>query len=173
MGGRPTSSPDSTSENLFGVNQDSGRVECEPSRLFLGSAYTFGWLAGLALGFYGVFLVPAGPRPGGILMSAGVFLALVGNVGVAMLVRWLTGTRLGAMIVLAAWIPIVLVFASSRPEGDLLLRASTAGYLFLVIGATAPVVVAVIGSPRRGLSAIPASRSGSRPGSRPGSGPGS
>ncbi len=152
-----------------GVYEGSGVADGEPSRLFLGPAYTVGWLAGLALGFYGVFLVPVGPRPGGILLSVGVVLALVGNVGVATLVRWLTGTRLGAMIVLAGWIPVVLLFASSRPEGDLILRASTTGYLFLVIGAIAPVVVAMLGSPRRGLSVILASQSDSRPDSKPGS----
>jgi hypothetical protein len=145
----------------------------EPSRLFLGSAYTFGGLLGLVLGFYGVFLVPVGPRPGGIPLSVGVACALVGNGGAAMLVRWFTGTRLGAMIVLAGWVPIVLWFGSARPEGDLLVRASVTGYLFLVVGVVVPVVVAVVGPPRRGLFAILAAgpHPHPHPRPRPGSGP--
>ncbi|AEH08351.1 hypothetical protein FsymDg_0839 [Candidatus Protofrankia datiscae] len=129
--------------------------DLEMSRLFLGSAYTFGAFGGLALGLYGVFLVPAGPRPGGVLLSVGIAVAMVGNTGLAVLARWLTGTRLGAVIPLAGWVPIVLWLAAARPEGDLLLQAKAAGYLFMVLGALAPVVVAMIGLPPRGLSAVP------------------
>nr|WP_131769542.1 DUF6113 family protein [Candidatus Protofrankia californiensis] len=129
--------------------------DLEMSRSFLGSAYTFGAFGGLALGLYGVFLVPAGPRLGGVLLSVGVAVAVLGNVGLAALVRWLTGTRLGAVILLVGWVPIVLWLAAARPEGDLLLQAKTAGYLFMVFGALAPVIVAMIGLPPRGLSALP------------------
>jgi hypothetical protein len=73
------------------------------------------------------------------------------------------------VIVLAGWVPIVLWFGSTRPEGDLLVRASVTGYLFLVVGAVVPVVVAVVGPPRRGLSAILAA--GPHPRPVPGSGP--
>ncbi len=128
----------------------------EPGRAFLGVSYVFGVVAGLALGVYGVVLVPAGPRPGGTLISIGLLLALFGNTGVPFLVRWLTGTRLGAMIPLVGWIPAVLLLASSRTEGDLLLKATATGYLFLGIGVFAPVVVAVFGQARRGLTALPA-----------------
>ncbi len=158
---------------VSGSDSGSGAgAGAEPSRAFLGSAYVFGWLVGLALGFYGVFLVPVGPRPGGVLLSVGVAFALAGNTAAALLVRWFTGTRLGAMIVAVGWIPIVLCFGVARPEGDLLLTAGTAGYLFLVVGAIAPVVVAMLGSPRRGLSATLAtgprgSASGPHPDQRP------
>lgn len=132
-----------------------GPGAAEPSRLFLASAYVFGGLAGVALGLYGVFLVPAGPRPGGTLLSIGLLLALVGNAGAALFVRWLTGTRLGAMVPLVGWIPVVLLLAASRTEGDLMLRATTTGYLFLGVGMLAPVVVAVLGRARRGLTGLP------------------
>ncbi len=153
------------------VNAVSGSG-AEPSRAFLGAAYVFGWLVGLALGFYGVFLVPVGPRPGGVLLSVGVAFALAGNAAAALLVRWFTGTRLGAMIVAAGWIPVVLCFGVARPEGDLLLTADTAGYLFLLVGAIVPVVVAMLGPPRRGLSATlatgsPGSVSAPHPDQRP------
>ncbi|ABW10323.1 hypothetical protein Franean1_0867 [Parafrankia sp. EAN1pec] len=127
----------------------------EPHRAFLGVSYAFGIVAGLVLGVYGVVLVPSGPRPGGALISIGLLLALFGNTGVPFLVRWLTGTRLGAMIPLVGWIPVVLLLASSRTEGDLLLKATATGYLFLGIGVFAPVVVAVFGQARRGLTALP------------------
>ncbi|WP_242424623.1 DUF6113 family protein [Frankia sp. EI5c] len=131
------------------------RGDAEPGRLFLGASYAFGVVAGFALGLYGVVLVAEGPRPGGFLISVGLLLALFGNAGLAYLMRWLTGTRLGAMVVLAGWTPVVLALASSRTEGDVLLRASAAGYLFLLFGLLAPVVVAVVGQARRGLTALP------------------
>jgi len=122
---------------------------------FLGASYVFGVVAGVLLGVYGVLLVPAGPRIGGTLLSAGLALAVVGNAGLAMLVRWLTGTRLGAMIPLAGWLPMVALLGSTRTEGDIMLRASVTGYLFLGVGVLVPVVVAVLGRTRRGLTALP------------------
>ncbi|WP_347280137.1 DUF6113 family protein [Frankia sp. CcI49] len=132
----------------------SSRPE-EPGRAFLVGSYVFGVIAGFVLGLYGVVLVASGPRPGGTLISVGLLLALIGNTGVPLLVRWLTGTRLGAMIPLIGWTPIVLALAASRTEGDLLLKATATGYLFLAIGVLAPVVVAVLGRARRGLTALP------------------
>jgi hypothetical protein len=136
----------------------ASRREKEPSRIFLGGAYAFGVLLGAALGLYGVVAVPTGPRPGGTLLSLGLGLALVGNVGAALLVRWFTGTRLGAMVVLVGWIPVVLLLGTARQEGDLLLQATTPGYLFLAIGSLAPASVAVFGAARRGFTALPPPR---------------
>ncbi|MEX5636490.1 DUF6113 family protein [Parafrankia sp. FMc2] len=138
-----------------------------PGRVFLSGSYAFGVLAGFVLGLYGVVLVAAGPRPGGFLISIGLLMALIGNAGAALLVRWLTGTRLGAMIILVGWLPIVLALASSRTEGDLLLKASATGYLFLGIGVLTPVVVAVVGKARRGLTALPPMAAPPRVPSRP------
>lgn len=121
--------------------------------MFLGAAYALGVWAGVLLGLFGVFAVPAGPRLGTVLLSYGVGLAAVGNSAVALLVRWLAGTRLGAAVVLFGWVPTVVWLGAARPEGDLLLPATTLGYLFLAIGALAPVAVAVFGQPRRGLTA--------------------
>jgi hypothetical protein len=147
----PFESPGPTSGVATAVADD----DREPTRRFLAAAYVFGALAGLALGVYGVFLVPAGPRPGGTLFSVGLALAVFGNAGLAALVRWWTGTRLGALIPLVGWVPVVLLFGTTRAEGDLGLEANTTGYLFLIMGAFIPVIVAMIGRPRRGLSAFP------------------
>jgi len=133
----------------------ASRPPHEPSRLFLGCAYAFGLLAGVILGVYGVAAVPAGPRLGNTLLSLGVLLAVVGNVGIPVLVRWLTGTRLGACIMLVSWVPVVLALGSSRGEGDLMLRSSSTAYLFLGAGVLAPILVAVMLPSRRGLTAFP------------------
>lgn len=133
-------------------------AEPEPGRLFLGAAYVLGAVLGLGLGLYGVFLLPAGPDLGGTVIAVGLLLALFGNAAAALLVRWLTGTRLGPMTVLIGWVPIVLLFSAARPEGDLLLRANTAGYAFLLLGGLSPVVVTAVGRARRGLTALPPPR---------------
>lgn len=124
----------------------------------LGCGYALGLLFGVVLGLYGPFLVPAGPRLGGWLLSYGVLLALIGNPTAALAARSFTGTRLGAMTVLIGWAPIAIWLGTSRPEGDLILQGDGKGYLFLAIGAIAPIVVAVVGQPRRGLTALPPPR---------------
>ncbi|MCK9893699.1 DUF6113 family protein [Frankia sp. AgB32] len=133
-------------------------AEPEPGRLFLGAAYVLGVVLGLGLGLYGVFLLPAGPGLGGTVIAVGLLLALFGNAAAALLVRWLTGTRLGPMTVLIGWVPVVLLFSAARPEGDLLLRANAAGYTFLLVGGLSPVVVTAVGRARRGLTALPPPR---------------
>jgi hypothetical protein len=127
----------------------------EPGRHVLAASYAFGVLAGVVLGLYGVFAVPAGPRLGTTLLSLGVALATVGNIAVAVFVRWLAGTRLGATIVLLGWVPTVVWLGTARPEGDVVLQATANGYLFLGLGAVAPMAVAVLGQPRRGLTSLP------------------
>lgn len=126
--------------------------------MFLGASYALGVVLGVGLGLYGVFLLPAGPDLGGTVLSVGLLLAVVGNAAAALLVRWLTGTRLGPVTVLLGWTPVVLLFAASRPEGDLLMRANATAYAFLLLGGLSPIVVAVAGRARRGLTALPAPR---------------
>jgi hypothetical protein len=130
-------------------------AEAEPGRVFLGASYALGVVLGVGLGLYGVFLLPAGPAVGSTVLSIGLLFALVGNTAAAVLVRWLTGTRLGPVTVLIGWIPIVLMFAATRPEGDLLVRSSGTAYAFLLLGGLAPIVAAVVGRVRRGLTALP------------------
>ncbi|MBL7492723.1 hypothetical protein I6A60_17530 [Frankia sp. AgB1.9] len=149
-GARPE---DSIAARVTGLGSTE-RLPANPPRLFLAAAYALGLGLGFVLGLYGVVWVPEGLRLGGAFLSAGLLLALVGNTAVALLVRWLTGTRLGALVVLIGWAPVVLALGSSRPEGDLMLRATTTGYLFLALGALAPVTVAVVGTARRGLTAF-------------------
>ncbi|ONH33590.1 hypothetical protein BL253_00720 [Pseudofrankia asymbiotica] len=149
---------DSVAARVTGLGSLSVAEPKEPSRLFLGGAYAFGLLAGVILGVYGVAAVPAGPRLGDTLLSLGLLLVVVGNVGVPMLVRWWTGTRLGACIMLVGWTPVVLALGSSRGEGDLMLRSSSTAYLFLAFGVLAPILVAVVSPSRRGLTGFPLPR---------------
>jgi hypothetical protein len=151
--------PSSASGDLSpGARRPPGRApgtRFDPGPVYLGFAYALALLFGLVLGLYGSFLVPAGPRLGGWLLSYGVVLALIGNPGAAMAARAFTGTRLGAMTVLIGWAPVAVWLGTSRPEGDLVLQGDGKGYLFLAIGALAPIVVAVVGRTRRGLTALP------------------
>jgi hypothetical protein len=134
---------------------DASRVPAagppEPSRAFLAGAYTFAVILGAALGLYGAFLAPAGPRIGGLLLSVGVTLAVVGNGGGTLLLAYLTGTRLGAGLLLLGWAPVALWFGGGRPEGDIVLPSNSTSYAFLVAGIFVPVVVAVVVRPRRGM----------------------
>ncbi|WP_308204576.1 DUF6113 family protein [Frankia sp. R82] len=132
--------------------------ETEPGRVFLGGAYALGVVLGIGLGLYGVVFLADGPRPGDVLLSYGLGLALFGNSAAALLLRWLTGTRLGPMTVLIGWTPVVLLLASTRPEGDLMLTSSGNAYAFLLLGGLSPVVVTVLGRARRGLTALPPRR---------------
>ncbi|WP_308204989.1 DUF6113 family protein, partial [Frankia tisae] len=141
-----------------GAGAAAPTAEPEPGRVFLGFSYALGVVLGVGLGLYGVFLVPDGPRPGGTLLSVGLLLALVGNGAAALLVRWLTGTRLGPATVLIGWMPVVLLLAASRPEGDLLLQSSANAYAFLLLGGLSPIVVAVLGGARRGFTVLPPPR---------------
>jgi len=150
-GGGPPQAP--TAATVAGL-APADRWPANPPWPFLAGAYALGLVAGVILGIYGVAWVPEGLRFGGVFLSVGMLLALVGNAGLALLVRWLTGTRLGALVVLIGWAPGVLALGSSRPEGDLMLRATTTGYLFLALGALAPIGIAVFGPARRGLTAF-------------------
>ncbi|MCK9875669.1 DUF6113 family protein [Frankia sp. Ag45/Mut15] len=126
--------------------------------MFLGGAYALGVGLGVGLGLYGVVFLADGPRPAGVPLSYGLGLAVLGNTAAALLLRWLTGTRLGPMTVLIGWTPVVLLLASTRPEGDLMLRATASAYAFLLLGGLCPVVVTVLGRARRGLTALPPPR---------------
>ena len=145
----------SVAAKVTGLGVAEQVAAAEPSKVFLCGSYAFGLLAGVVLGVYGVAAVPAGPRVGGTLLSLGLLLAAVGNVGIPVLVRWLTGTRLGACVMLIGWVPVVLLLGSTRPEGDLLLRAASTSYLFLALGVLGPLTVAVLCPSRRGLTAFP------------------
>jgi|GEM_PF-1622164 hypothetical protein len=130
-----------------------GQAETTPPTAFLAGTYVFAVLLGAALGLYGAFLAPAGPRLGGLLLSAGVAVAVVGNGGASLLLAWLTGTRLGIGLLILGWAVVVLWLGTGRPEGDIILPSGATSYVFLLAGVIVPVGVAFAVRPRRGLFA--------------------
>jgi Family of unknown function (DUF6113) len=120
----------------------------------------------------------------GVLVVLGALLGLVGSfqfswtfggVPVAALVLsliqfvafrlagWAMEGKLGVGAMAGPWLIVVVLLSSRRPEGDLVVTGSTAGYLFIFGGSIAAVVaVAVTRSPRSwilgGAASVPAPR---------------
>lgn len=101
---------------------------------------------GVLLGLFGAFVVPLGPRVGGTLLSAGVLVAIAGNVtaarlGVAGLGRW------GGVGPLFGWLIVALALGATRPGGSVVLAGgdlSVSSYLFLFGGAVGGAVAALV-----------------------------
>jgi hypothetical protein len=117
-----------------------------------GAAYGMLGAAGALLGVLGSLYQggAVGPVP-----VAAVGLGLL-NFGVFRLAGWAMSSRLGAAIPAAAWLVVVFVLASKRTEGDLVIQASTASYVFLIGGtAAAAAAIARTRSPRNWLTGQP------------------
>jgi hypothetical protein len=110
-----------------------------------GGAYGVLAVGGAAIGLMGSFYhaVEVGPVP----VLAIVFAVL--NLVAFQLAGWAMATRLGAVVPALAWLLVVIFLSSRRPEGDLVISASAAGYVFLLGGSiAAAVAVARTRSPR-------------------------
>jgi len=53
---------------------------------------------------------------------------------------WAASTRLGAIVPSVSWALAMFVLAAARPEGDVIVPATTAGYIFIFGGMTAAIV---------------------------------
>ncbi|MCO5972073.1 DUF6113 family protein [Actinoallomurus soli] len=113
--------------------------------LFLGAitSFQFSWTAGS---------VPVAA----ILLSFVEFAAF-------RLAGWAMESKLGVVALAVPWLIVVVLLSSRRPEGDLVVTGTTAGYVFIFGGAIAAVVaVATTRSARpwilRGTTSVPASR---------------
>jgi hypothetical protein len=117
-----------------------------------GGAYGVLAVGGAALGVAGSFWqdVDLGPVP---LLA--IFFVLL-NFGAFRLAGWAMGTRLGAVVPAVGWLVVVIFMSSKRPEGDLVISGSAAGYVFLLGGAIAAVVAIARSRPTRNWI-IPAS----------------
>jgi hypothetical protein len=107
-----------------------------PTRLeafVTGGAYGVLVVAGAAVGLLGSFFhaVDVGPIP----LFAIAFALL--NLGAFRLAGWAMGTRLGAAAPALAWLLVVIFMSSKRPEGDLVISGSAAGYVYLLGGSVA------------------------------------
>ena len=86
-------------------------------------------LAGAVAGLLGSFvhaLEPAG-LPVGLLLARALSAAVFVTCGLAL-------GRPGAVAAAGGWLLVVLLLASQRPEGDLVVPGSTVGYLWLLGG---------------------------------------
>ncbi len=93
--------------------------------LLLVTAAAAGAVAGL-LGSFVHAIAPAG-LPLGLLLGAALSAAVFVTAGLAL-------GRPGAVTAAVGWLVLVLALATQRPEGDLVVTGSAAGYLWLLGG---------------------------------------
>lgn len=108
-------------------------------------------LPGAAAGLLGSFAHPltVGVLPVGLVVAAGLTVAVVVTAG-------LLADRPGAVAAALAWMAMVLVLASRRPEGDLVVPASALGYTWLLGGTVLAIGCAALPYRRyRGFSTAP------------------
>ena len=117
-----------------------------PSRLeafVTGGAYGVLAVGGAVIGLAGSFYqdYSIGPIP----VVAILFVLL--NLGGFWLAGWAMGTRLGAVVPAVGWLLVVIFLSSTRPEGDLVISGTMAGYVFILGGAVADVIAIARTSP--------------------------
>lgn len=102
---------------------------------------TYGVLAvlGVLLGVIGSFEFS---WEAGVVPVAAIALALV-NLAVFRAAGWAMESRLGAVVPAVLWMIVLIVLSSRRPEGDLVVTGTTAGYTYMFGGAVAALVAIV------------------------------
>ncbi|GAA4608314.1 hypothetical protein GCM10023195_32480 [Actinoallomurus liliacearum] len=134
----------------------------EPSResaLVTGVAYGVLVVLGLIFGVITSFQFSwtlAGFPVAAVLLSLVEFAAF-------RLAGWAMESKVGVATLAVPWLIVVVLLSSRRPEGDLIVTGTTAGYVFIFGGSIAAVVaVAVTRSPRpwilRGTTSVPTPR---------------
>ena len=104
------------------------------------------FLAGLAYGLLAVLGVVLGVvgsfefawEIGDVPLAA--LLLSVLNLLVFRAAGWAMESKLGAVVPALLWMIVLFVLASRRPEGDLVVTGTTAGYVYMFGGALAAVV---------------------------------
>ena len=131
---------------------DAGATALEPDggegpgdAFVSGAAYAALGVLGGVFGVVGSFVQDwtVGPVP----LAALVLVALV------FAMAWLSGKgmggRLGATVPAVVWGVVVFVLSMRRPEGDLVVPATTAGYVFIIGGMVAAVIGIMLVPPAR------------------------
>jgi hypothetical protein len=105
----------------------------------IGVAYGVLAVLGVLLGVIGSFEFSwqAGSVP-----VAAIALSVI-NLAAFRVAGWAMESRLGAAVPAVLWMIILLVLASRRPEGDLVVTGTTAGYVYMFGGAVAALVAIV------------------------------
>lgn len=100
---------------------------------------------GVELGLIGAFLALQVLHLFGVAVPVGPVVAVVANVTTGLWAVRLTGNRSAAAAPAVGWLISVLLLSSSRSEGDIVITNSGRCVAFLLLGAAAWVVAAVIG----------------------------
>jgi hypothetical protein len=114
--------------------------EPTPEPPFLvGIAYGVLAVLGVLLGLIGSFEFSwqAGSVPVAAIALAAVNLVIFRAAG------WAMESKLGAVVPAALWMIVLVVLASRRPEGDLVVTGTTPGYVYMIGGAAAALVAIV------------------------------
>ncbi|MCW2539858.1 MAG: hypothetical protein JWN95_1583 [Frankiales bacterium] len=110
-----------------------------------------------------VLLIPL--RISTVLVPVTVVLAIVGNTVLPRLSRALTGSTAGAVPPLAAWVLVVAVASTNRPEGDVLLPGGGSvqyvSYGLMLLGLLSGVVAIALVSARGAAGGYDEAPSGS------------
>lgn len=141
------------------TGQDAPQAPPHDSGLVIGLAYGVLFVLGLLFGLVGSFEFSwtIGSVPvAAILLSAAAFAAF-------RLAGWAMESRLGVAAIAAPWLIVVVLLSSRRPEGDLVVTGTAAGYVFIFGGSIAAIAaVAATRSPRswilHGTDSVPARR---------------
>jgi Family of unknown function (DUF6113) len=105
----------------------------------VGLAYGVLAVLGVVLGVFGSFEFS---WQLGAVPVAAIALSLV-NLAVFRAAGWAMESRLGAVVPAVLWVIILVVLSSRRPEGDLVVTGTTAGYTYMFGGAAAALVAIV------------------------------
>jgi hypothetical protein len=81
-----------------------------------------------------VLLTPLYWGSGSVLAPVSVLLAIVANVALPLLTRWLGASPIASGVPFVLWLLAVLVLGTSRPEGDVLLPAGSGSQQWVTYG---------------------------------------
>jgi Family of unknown function (DUF6113) len=107
----------------------------EPA-ILVGLAYGLLAVLGVLVGVIGSFEFDWAT---GSVPAAAIVLSLV-NLGIFRAAGWAMESKLGAAVPALFWMIILFVLASKRPEGDLVVTGTSAGYTYMFGGAVAALV---------------------------------
>ncbi|GLY84754.1 DUF6113 family protein [Actinoallomurus iriomotensis] len=114
--------------------------EHTPEPAFLtGLTYGVLFVLGVVLGLIGSFQFS---WEVGSVPVAAIALSLV-NLAVFRAAGWAMESRLGAVVPAVPWLVILVVLSSRRPEGDLVVTGTAAGYVYMLGGAVAALIAIV------------------------------
>lgn len=121
-------------------------IQPRPEPAFLvGLVYGLLAVLGVLLGLIGSFEFAW--EFGGV--PAAALLLSVANLAVFRAAGWAMESKLGAAVPAVLWMVVLFALSSRRPEGDLVVTGTTAGYVYMFGGAVAAVVAIAWTRPAR------------------------